>query len=66
MFHFDQSLDVTEIEFATINRIGISDSALTFEESRFTDEYSTSEIEAISEVPEALAAFISHQPTFEL
>lgn len=42
------------------------DSGLTAELERFQDEYRTIEFEAMTEVPVALAAYVSHQHSFDL
>jgi len=42
------------------------DSAPAAEPERFQDEYRTFEFEAMTEVPTALAAYISHQYSFDL
>lgn len=42
------------------------DSAPASEPERFQNEYRTFEFEAMTEVPTALAAYVSHQQTFDL
>ncbi|MCH7816409.1 MAG: hypothetical protein IIC60_07555 [Proteobacteria bacterium] len=66
MNNFDGAVDFEAADLATDSITGIYDSAPAFEPARCQDEYPSFEFEAMTEVPHALSAFISHQHTFDL
>jgi len=53
-------------QYTQENSFSDYDSAPVPEPERFQDEYRIFEFEAMTEVPVALAAFISHQYSFDL
>jgi hypothetical protein len=58
--------DLAQFDLPTESTKGMYDSAPGFEPERFQSEYRTFEFEAMTEVPCALAAYVSHQHTFDL
>ncbi len=58
--------DPAQFELPTESTMGMYDSAPAFEPERFQSEYRRFEFEAMTEVPFALAAYVSHQYTFDL
>ena len=56
-------------ELATVGSEAAYESAVlarTYEPARFLNEYRSFDFDAMSEVPEALDAFVSHQHDFDL
>ena len=66
MTNYDKDFDFTETDSPTSSTYGMYDAVTDFETDRFQDEYKTFEFEVMTEVPTALAAFVSHQQTFDL
>jgi hypothetical protein len=58
--------DFAEPDLPAGSRFTVYDSATELDSDRFQDEFSTFEFEAMTEVPSALTAFVSHQHTFGL
>ncbi len=58
--------DFADFDTATERAYGVYDSIPGFVPARFQNENRTFEFEAMTEVPGALAAYVSHQHTFDL
>ncbi|PCJ27531.1 MAG: hypothetical protein COA96_03255 [SAR86 cluster bacterium] len=66
MNNYNSTENFTEIEQANDSQTWAYDSAPAFEPARFQDEYESFEFESMAEVPNALAAFVSYQQSFDL
>ncbi|MCH7815689.1 MAG: hypothetical protein IIC60_03860 [Proteobacteria bacterium] len=60
------TIDFTTADLAGGSSVGFYDATPSFESARFQDEYRSFEFEAMTEVPFALSAFISHQHSFDI
>ena len=66
MKNYDGPIDFAELDLVDGYSEALRDSAPAFEPAYFRDENESFEFEAMTEVPHALLAFISHQHTFDL
>lgn len=66
MSNDDREIDFIGADAASDARVGIYDSLPSAVPAGFMDEYISFEFEAMSEVPYALAAFVTHQYDFDL